>query len=101
MSALRTNGPTRVTSRPGRRAWMRARRVPLALERPSSCRSRSRRPRPSWRFLVWRFGAGLGDALAGARPGWVAAAFVMATGGVLLGALRWQIVLEAMDYRLG
>ena len=52
-------------------------------------------------LLVWRFGAGLGDALAGARPGWVAAAFVMATGGVLLGALRWQIVLEAMHSRLG
>jgi uncharacterized protein (TIRG00374 family) len=52
-------------------------------------------------LLVWRFGAGLGDALAGARFGWVAAAFAMATAGVLLGALRWQIVLESMHYRLG
>jgi glycosyltransferase 2 family protein len=52
-------------------------------------------------LLVWRFGAGLGDALAGARLGWVAAAFAMATAGVLLGALRWQIVLESMHYRIG
>ena len=52
-------------------------------------------------LLVWRFGAGLGDALAGARAGWVAAAFAMATAGLLLGALRWQIVLESMHYRLG
>jgi hypothetical protein len=52
-------------------------------------------------LLVWRFGAGLGAALAGARPGWVAAALVMSTAGVLLGALRWQIVIEAMHYRLG
>src|ERR1700759_4889090 len=52
-------------------------------------------------LLVWRFGAGLGPALAGARPAWVAAAVVMSTAGVLLGALRWQIVIEAMHYRLG
>jgi uncharacterized protein (TIRG00374 family) len=51
--------------------------------------------------LVWRFGAGLGQALAGARPAWVALAVVMSTAGVLLGALRWQIVIEAMHYRLG
>jgi uncharacterized membrane protein YbhN (UPF0104 family) len=51
--------------------------------------------------LIHRFGAGLADALKGARPGWVMAALAMSTGGVLLGALRWQIVLEAMRYRLG
>jgi hypothetical protein len=52
-------------------------------------------------LLVWRFGTGLGQALAHAHPGWVAAAVVMSTVGVLLGALRWQIVIEAMHYRLG
>jgi hypothetical protein len=52
-------------------------------------------------LLVWRFGAGLGAALAGARPGWVLAALGMSTAGVLLGSLRWQIVLEAMHYRIG
>jgi glycosyltransferase 2 family protein len=52
-------------------------------------------------LLVGRFGAGLSDALRGARPGWIAAAFAMATAGVFLGALRWQVVLESMRYRLG
>ena len=52
-------------------------------------------------LLISRFGAGLGDALRGARPGWIAAAFAMATAGVFLGALRWRVVLESMRYRLG
>jgi uncharacterized protein (TIRG00374 family) len=51
--------------------------------------------------LVNRFGMGLGAALEGARANWLLAALAMSTGGVLLGALRWQIVLEAMHYRLG
>ncbi len=52
-------------------------------------------------LLVDRFGSGLGAALRGARIEWVAAAFVVTTAGVLLGALRWQVVLESMHYRLG
>jgi glycosyltransferase 2 family protein len=52
-------------------------------------------------LLVERFGSGLGDAMRGARMGWVALAFSMATAGVVLGALRWQVVLESMRYRLG
>jgi uncharacterized membrane protein YbhN (UPF0104 family) len=52
-------------------------------------------------LLVDRFGSGLGDAMRGARVGWVVASFAMATAGVLLGALRWQVVLESMRYRLG
>jgi hypothetical protein len=51
--------------------------------------------------LVKGYGAGLGDALRDARPGWVVAALAMATGGVLFGALRWQIVVESTHYRLG
>jgi uncharacterized protein (TIRG00374 family) len=52
-------------------------------------------------LLIQREGAGFLDATRGARPGWVVAAFAMSTGGVLLGTLRWQIVLEALPYRLG
>ncbi len=52
-------------------------------------------------WLVERVGTGFLDATRGARLGWVAASFAMASGGVLLGALRWQIVLEALPYRLG
>jgi uncharacterized membrane protein YbhN (UPF0104 family) len=52
-------------------------------------------------LLIDRFGAGLSDAMRGARLGWVAAAFAISTAGVLLGALRWQVVLESMRYRLG
>jgi glycosyltransferase 2 family protein len=52
-------------------------------------------------LLLDRFGAGLSDALRGAQVGWIAAAFAMSTAGVLLGALRWQVVLESMRYRLG
>jgi glycosyltransferase 2 family protein len=52
-------------------------------------------------LLIDRFGSGLGDAMRGARPGWLAAAFGMSTAAVLLGALRWQVVLESMRYRLG
>jgi uncharacterized protein (TIRG00374 family) len=51
--------------------------------------------------LVHRFGAGLADAMRGAKVGWVTAAFVLSAVALLLGALRWQIVLEAMHYRLG
>ncbi len=51
--------------------------------------------------LIDRYGAGLTDALRGAKLGWLAAALAMSTGGVLLGALRWQVVLESMHYRLG
>ena len=52
-------------------------------------------------LLVHRFGSGLGEAMRSARLDWVAASFAMATAGVLLGALRWQVVLESMHYRLG
>lgn len=52
-------------------------------------------------LLVARYGEGLTLALRGARAGWLLAALVMSAGGVLLGALRWQIVLESMHYRLG
>ena len=52
-------------------------------------------------LLVHRFGSGLGDAMRAAEGGWVAASFAMAAAGVLLGALRWQVVLESMRYRLG
>jgi uncharacterized protein (TIRG00374 family) len=52
-------------------------------------------------LLVHRFGAGMAEAMRGAELDWVAAAFAMATVGVLLGTLRWQIVLESMHYRLG
>jgi uncharacterized protein (TIRG00374 family) len=52
-------------------------------------------------LLVERFGSGLGDVLRGVRPGWVMVALAMSTAAVLLGALRWQIVLESMRYRLG
>jgi uncharacterized protein (TIRG00374 family) len=51
--------------------------------------------------LIGRYGAGLADAMRGANLGWVGVALAMSTGGVLLGALRWQIVLESMHYRLG
>jgi uncharacterized protein (TIRG00374 family) len=52
-------------------------------------------------LLVRQFGSGLGAAVRSARLDWVAASFAMATAGVLLGALRWQVVLESMHYRLG
>ncbi len=52
-------------------------------------------------LLVGRYQAGLAAALKGARPEWILAALGMSTAGVLLGALRWQIVLESMHYRLG
>jgi uncharacterized protein (TIRG00374 family) len=52
-------------------------------------------------LLVGRYGAGSLAAVRGARPGWIALALAMSTAGVLLGALRWQVVLEAMPYRLG
>jgi hypothetical protein len=51
--------------------------------------------------LVKVYGVGLTDALRGARPTWIVAALAMSAGGVLLGALRWQIVVESMHYRLG
>jgi glycosyltransferase 2 family protein len=40
-------------------------------------------------------------ALAGARAGWVGAAFAAALGCVLLAAVRWGLVLSAMGYNLG
>ena len=52
-------------------------------------------------LLIDHVGVGFLDATRGARLGWVAASFAMACGGVVLGALRWQIVLEALPYRLG
>ena len=52
-------------------------------------------------LLVRQFGSGLGEAMRGAQLDWVVASFAMATAGVLLGALRWQVVLESMRYRLG
>jgi uncharacterized protein (TIRG00374 family) len=52
-------------------------------------------------LLVRQFGSGLGEAVRGARLDWVTAAFAMTTAGVLLGTLRWQVVLESMHYRLG
>ena len=52
-------------------------------------------------LLIRSFGSGLGDAMRGARLDWVAASFAMSAAGVLLGALRWQVVLESMRYRLG
>jgi uncharacterized protein (TIRG00374 family) len=52
-------------------------------------------------LLVGRYGGGMLEAVRGARLGWVSIAFAMSTAGVLLGALRWQVVLESMHYRLG
>jgi glycosyltransferase 2 family protein len=52
-------------------------------------------------LLVERVGSGFLEATRGARLDWVGASVAMAAGGVLLGALRWQIVLEALPYRLG
>jgi glycosyltransferase 2 family protein len=52
-------------------------------------------------LLVHQFGSGLGETMRGARLDWAMASFAMATAGVLLGALRWQVVLESMHYRLG
>jgi uncharacterized protein (TIRG00374 family) len=49
--------------------------------------------------LVGRVG-GFFEAIRDARPGWVLASLAMACAGVLLGTLRWQIVVEAMPYRL-
>lgn len=75
------------------------------------------RPRPSRGRLLWLGavlatglviavlvhdlgGADLARALRGARAGWVWVAFGQASACVLLGALRWQLVLRAMGYRL-
>jgi uncharacterized membrane protein YbhN (UPF0104 family) len=53
-------------------------------------------------FLVRDFGGrDLAAALRGARPGWVWLAFGQACACLLLGALRWQLVLRAMGYSLG
>ncbi len=46
-------------------------------------------------------GRDLALAVRSAQPGWVWVAFAQASACVLLGALRWQLVLRAMGYRLG
>jgi uncharacterized membrane protein YbhN (UPF0104 family) len=46
-------------------------------------------------------GRSVAAAMAGARVGWVAVGFAEASACVLLGALRWQLVLRAMGYRIG
>src|SRR6185312_13022539 len=52
-------------------------------------------------FLVRRDGDGFARAVAGADPAWISAAVAMATAAVLLGTLRWQLVVRAMHYPLG
>ncbi len=46
-------------------------------------------------------GEGVVAAMRGASAGWVAVAFGLASSCVLLGALRWLLVLRAMGYRVG
>ncbi|MGH7436436.1 MAG: lysylphosphatidylglycerol synthase transmembrane domain-containing protein, partial [Polyangiaceae bacterium] len=52
--------------------------------------------------LVHDFGGrGVLDAMARARPMWVLAAFGGASACVVLGAVRWALVLRALGYRVG
>jgi uncharacterized membrane protein YbhN (UPF0104 family) len=52
-------------------------------------------------LLIHDFGGrDLAAAVRGARPRWVLVAFAEASACVLLGALRWQVILGAMGYRL-
>jgi uncharacterized membrane protein YbhN (UPF0104 family) len=46
-------------------------------------------------------GRSVAAAAAGARVGWVCVSFALASACVLLGALRWQLVLGAMGYAIG
>ncbi|MGH7272050.1 MAG: lysylphosphatidylglycerol synthase transmembrane domain-containing protein [Polyangiaceae bacterium] len=52
-------------------------------------------------LLIGRSGSALLLTLLHTRRGWVAASLAMAGASVLLGALRWKIVLGAMSYRIG
>src|SRR5271166_3696630 len=45
-------------------------------------------------------GESVAAAARGASPAWVAVAFALASACVLLGALRWSLVLGAMGYRV-
>jgi uncharacterized membrane protein YbhN (UPF0104 family) len=49
-------------------------------------------------LLVWKLGgtAPILEAARGARPGWIAVAFVASFACVLIGTLRWQVVVGAM-----
>jgi uncharacterized protein (TIRG00374 family) len=45
-------------------------------------------------------GSALSAAVRGARPGWVVASFALSGLCVLLGAVRWKMVLRAMGHEL-